>query len=64
MDFKRYAFTSLWCAYAAVASVIILAYFVFLAIQVLTRRGQRKAHTCPSAKAFCHSDFPEIPYGF
>ena len=27
MGFKRYAFTSLWCAYAAVASVIILAYF-------------------------------------
>jgi hypothetical protein len=27
MAFKRYAFTSLWCAYAAVASVIILAYF-------------------------------------
>jgi hypothetical protein len=27
MLFKRYAFTSLWCAYAAVASVIILAYF-------------------------------------
>lgn len=27
MEFKRYAFTSLWCAYAAVASVIILAYF-------------------------------------
>ena len=24
---KRYAFTSLWCAYAAVASMIILAYF-------------------------------------
>ncbi len=24
---KRYAFTSLWCAYAALASVIILAYF-------------------------------------
>ena len=24
---KRYAFTSLWCAYPAVASVIILAYF-------------------------------------
>jgi uncharacterized protein DUF6629 len=24
---KRYAFTSIWCAYAAVASVIILAYF-------------------------------------
>jgi hypothetical protein len=24
---KRYAFTSLWCAYAAVASIIILAYF-------------------------------------
>ncbi len=24
---KRYAFTSLWCAYAAVASVIILIYF-------------------------------------
>lgn len=24
---KRYAFTSLWCAYAAAASVIILAYF-------------------------------------
>jgi hypothetical protein len=27
MAFKRYAFTSLWCAYAAVASVIILYYF-------------------------------------
>jgi Family of unknown function (DUF6629) len=27
MEFKRYAFTSLWCAYAAIASVIILAYF-------------------------------------
>jgi hypothetical protein len=27
MGFKRYAFTSLWCAYAAVASIIILAYF-------------------------------------
>jgi hypothetical protein len=27
MAFKRYAFTSLWCAYAAAASVIILAYF-------------------------------------
>ena len=27
MGFKRYAFTSLWCAYAAIASVIILAYF-------------------------------------
>lgn len=27
MEFKRYAFTSLWCAYAAVASVIILAFF-------------------------------------
>jgi hypothetical protein len=27
MAVKRYAFTSLWCAYAAVASVIILAYF-------------------------------------
>jgi len=27
MMVKRYAFTSLWCAYAAVASVIILAYF-------------------------------------
>jgi hypothetical protein len=27
MEFKRYAFTSLWCAYAAVASVIILTYF-------------------------------------
>ncbi len=25
--FKRYAFTSLWCAYAAIASVIILGYF-------------------------------------
>ena len=24
MEVKRYAFTSLWCAYAAVASVIIL----------------------------------------
>ena len=27
MEFKRYAFTSLWCAYAAIASIIILAYF-------------------------------------
>lgn len=27
MAFKRYAFTSLWCAYAAVASLIILVYF-------------------------------------
>lgn len=27
MAVKRYAFTSLWCAYAAVASIIILAYF-------------------------------------
>jgi hypothetical protein len=27
MELKRYAFTSLWCAYAAVASVIILSYF-------------------------------------
>jgi hypothetical protein len=27
MAVKRYAFTSMWCAYAAVASVIILAYF-------------------------------------
>jgi len=27
MGVKRYAFTSLWCAYAAVASVIILAFF-------------------------------------
>ena len=27
MAFRRYAFTSLWCAYAAIASVIILAYF-------------------------------------
>jgi hypothetical protein len=27
MEVKRYAFTSLWCAYAAVASVIILTYF-------------------------------------
>jgi hypothetical protein len=27
MAVKRYAFTSLWCAWAAVASVIILAYF-------------------------------------
>jgi hypothetical protein len=26
MAVKRYAFTSVWCAYAAVASVIILAY--------------------------------------
>jgi hypothetical protein len=24
---KRYAFTSVWCAYAAVASVIVLGYF-------------------------------------
>jgi hypothetical protein len=27
MAFKSYAFTSLWCAYAAIASIIILAYF-------------------------------------
>ncbi len=27
MAVKRYAFTSIWCAYAAVASIIILAYF-------------------------------------
>jgi hypothetical protein len=27
MEVKRYAFTSLWCSYAAVASVIILVYF-------------------------------------
>jgi hypothetical protein len=27
MEVKRYAFTSVWCAYAAVASLIILAYF-------------------------------------
>ena len=27
MAVRRYAFTSLWCAYAAVASVIILVYF-------------------------------------
>jgi hypothetical protein len=27
MAFKRYAFTSLWCAYAAIASMIILYYF-------------------------------------
>lgn len=27
MVVRRYAFTSLWCAYAAVASIIILAYF-------------------------------------
>ena len=27
MAIKRYAFTSLWCAYAAAASIIILAYF-------------------------------------
>jgi len=24
---KEYAFTSVWCTYAAVASVIVLAYF-------------------------------------
>jgi hypothetical protein len=27
MEIKRYAFTSLWCAYAAIASLIILVYF-------------------------------------
>jgi hypothetical protein len=27
MGFRRYAFTSLWCAYAAIASVIVLVYF-------------------------------------
>jgi hypothetical protein len=37
MAFKRYAFTSLWCAYAAVASVIILAYF-------WKTKGQRPLH--------------------
>ena len=37
MAFKRYAFTSLWCAYAAVASVIILSYF-------WKTKGQRPLH--------------------
>jgi hypothetical protein len=27
MEVKRYAFTSLWCAYAAIASLIIVGYF-------------------------------------
>ena len=27
MAVKRYAFTSVWCAYAAIASVIVLIYF-------------------------------------
>jgi hypothetical protein len=27
MEYKRYVFTSLWCAYAAIASLIILVYF-------------------------------------
>jgi hypothetical protein len=27
LAFKRYAYTSLWCAYAAIASVIVLVYF-------------------------------------
>ena len=27
MAIKRYAFTSVWCAYAAIASVIVLVYF-------------------------------------
>jgi hypothetical protein len=27
MEVKRYAFTSLWCAYAAIASLIIVTYF-------------------------------------
>jgi hypothetical protein len=27
LAYKSYAFTSLWCAYASIASVIILAYF-------------------------------------
>jgi hypothetical protein len=27
MAVKRYAFTSVWCAYAAVTSIVILAYF-------------------------------------
>jgi hypothetical protein len=27
MAYRRYAFTSLWCAYAAIASIIILVYF-------------------------------------
>lgn len=28
MAVKRYAFTSVWCAYAAVASIIICVYFL------------------------------------
>ena len=27
MAVRRYAFTSVWCAYAAVASIVILGYF-------------------------------------
>ena len=51
MEFKRYAFTSLWCAYAEVASVIILAYF--------WRRGAERPSS-PRSKAnlklLCPSD--------
>src|SRR5580658_10966642 len=40
MAVKRYAFTSLWCAYAAVASVIILAYFWRSSLQRPFRYGE------------------------
>jgi hypothetical protein len=43
MEVKRYAFTSLWCAYAAIASVIILVYFWRSMEDRPFRYGQRHA---------------------
>ncbi len=40
MAVKRYAFTSVWCAYAAAASVIILAYFWKSRLQRPFRYGE------------------------
>jgi hypothetical protein len=40
MAVKRYAFTSLWCAYAAAASVIILGYFWKSRLQRPFRYGE------------------------
>jgi hypothetical protein len=45
MEFKRYAFTSLWCAYAAIASVIILVYFWRSMEERPFRYGQHQAFT-------------------
>jgi hypothetical protein len=45
MAVKRYAFTSVWCAYAAVASIIILAYFWRTSAFRPLHYGTRVAHT-------------------